>query len=150
MWKRLQNIGLALFLFSLLFFSIIPFLGEYRLSEDDLKDALKEEHFEELKEAFAPMMDKAYASNIAFVKDFNRFFDGYNEKFRAEENWEEVIWDDYAFAVTKAATEGWILDYKELLFFLSIGIGIIGALLFVWPKHRGEPAGIRNNGIYFT
>lgn len=150
MGKWLQNIGLVLFFFGLLLFSIIPLLGEYRLTEEDLKETLKEEHFEELREVLSPMVNKTYASNIAFIKDFNRLFDGYNEKFKAEEDWDGVIWDDYAFAVTKAATEGWILSYKEWLFFLSIGIGVIGALLYIWPMHRGEPAGIRNNGIYFS
>src|SRR5690554_1286219 len=102
MGKWLQNIGLVLFFFGLLLFSIIPLLGEYRLTEEDLKETLKEEHFEELREVLSPMVNKTYASNIAFIKDFNRLFDGYNEKFKAEEDWDGVIWDDYAFAVTKA------------------------------------------------
>src|SRR5690606_35291843 len=97
-----------------------------------------------------PMMGKTYPSNIAFVKDFNYYFDGYNDKFKSSEKWEDVIWDDYSFVVTKAATTGWIVDYNSWLFFFSVGVGALGALLYVWPSFRGEPEGIKNNGIYHS
>ena len=148
--KYIRNIGLILFFFGLLLFTAIPFVGEYQLTEDKLQGALKEEHYAKLKEELSPMFGETYSSNFAFISDFNQYFDGYNDKFKSSENWEEVIWDDYAFAVTKAATEGWILDYNFWLFLLSIGIGSLGALLYVWSAYRNEPEGIKNNGIYFS
>src|SRR5690606_21722561 len=148
--KYIRNIGLILFFLGLLLFSVIPFLGEYQLSEDKLKAVLKEEHYTKLKEELSPMLGETYASNFAFIGDFNQYFDGYNEKFKSSENWEEVIWDDYSFAVTKAATAGWILDYNFWLFFLSVGIGSLGALLYIWPAYRDEPEGVKNNGIFFS
>jgi ferredoxin-type protein NapH len=148
--KSIRNTGLVLFFFGLLLFSTIPFYGEYQLSEDKLRSALKEEHYAKLKEELSPMFGETYTSNFAFISDFNQYFDGYNDKFKSSENWEEVIWDDYAFAVTKASTTGWILDAHLWLFFLSVGLGSLGALLYVLPAHHNEPPGIKNDGIYFS
>ncbi|MEX2595182.1 MAG: 4Fe-4S dicluster domain-containing protein [Anditalea sp.] len=148
--KLIQKSGLILFFSGFFIFSIIPFLGDFKLTDSDLKVNLQEEHYERLREPLTSMAGKTYSSNIVFVRDFNKYFEGYNDKFKSEENWNDVIWDDYAFVVTKAATTGWILDYNLLLFFLSIGVGVLGAMLYIWPAHRQEPAGIKNNGIYFS
>src|SRR5690606_1884316 len=148
--KSIQVVGLALFFSGLIFFSIIPFLGDYKLEESHLKETLKGEHYEKLRGTISPMLGKLYSSNIIFVRDFNNYFEGYNEKFKSEENWNEVIWDDYAVVVTKAASTGGIRDYDIFLFLCSIGIGVLGALLYIWPMYRNEPEGIKNNGIYFS
>src|SRR5690554_7037544 len=104
--KYIQNTGLALFLLGLLLFSAIPFFGEFKLTDDDLQEVLKEEHYGKLSSELSPMLGKTYSSNIAFVKDFNQYFDKYNNKFKSNKNWKEMIWDDYAFVATKAATLG--------------------------------------------
>jgi len=148
--KYIQRTGLVFFFFGLLLFTLIPFLGGFQLDEVDLKEVLKEEHYVKLRGELSPMLGKRYSSNIAFVKDFNHYFDGYNDKFKSSDNWEEVIWDDYAFAVTKSATEGWILDYNLWLFLLSVGVGSLGVLLYVWPTYRDEPPGIKNNKVFFS
>src|SRR5690554_6033368 len=148
--KFIQIVGLVLFFLGLIIFSVIPFIGNYKLEENHLKETLKEEHYEKLSGALAPMVGQSYSSIFAFVDDFNRYFEGYNEKFKSEENWNEVIWDDYAFVVTKAASTGGVRDYAVYLFLCSIGIGVLGALLYIWPMYRNEPAGIKNNGIYFS
>ncbi len=148
--KYIRSIGLILFFLGLLLFSVIPFLGEYQQDDAKLKSALKEEHYGKLKAELSPMFGETYRSNFAFVRDFNRYFDGYNEKFKSSENWEEVIWDDYAFAVTKASTTGWIRGGHLWLFLLSVGLGSLGALLYVLPAHHKEPPGIKNDGVYFS
>ena len=148
--KYIRTIGLILFFLGLLLFSVIPFLGEYQLDDAKLKSALKEEHYAKLKAELSPMFGETYGSNFAFVRDFNRYFDGYNEKFKSSENWEEVIWDDYAFAVTKASTTGWIMGAHLWLLLLSVGLGSLGALLYVLPAHHKEPPGIKNDGVYFS
>lgn len=146
----IQKIGLIVFFLGLILFSALPFMGLYQLEEKDLKENLSEAHFQKLTNELSPMFNVRYSSNISFVRDFNHYFDGYNEKFKSAGNWEEVIWDDYSFVVTKSATRGWILNYSILLFFLSVGLGSIGALLYVLPSHYHEPNGIKNNGIYFS
>lgn len=148
--KNIRKLGLVLFLLGLLLFSIIPFLGDYVLDENRLRESLKEEHYEKLKEELRPMFGKSYSSNFDFIRDFNRYFDGYNDKFKSSENWEEVIWDDYAFTVTKTATTGWILNAHQWLCWLSVGLGTLGVLLYVCLAYYEEPPGIKNNGIFFS
>lgn len=148
--KYIQIVGLVLFFLGLIIFSVIPFIGNYKLEESHLKETLKEEHYEKLRETLAPMVGQSYSSIFAFVGDFNRYFEGYNEKFKSEENWNEVIWDDYAFVVTKAASTGEVREYGIYFFLSSIGIGVLGALFYIWPLYRNEPPGVKNNGIYFS
>ena len=55
--------------------------------------------------------------------------------------------DDALLPVTKASSTGFLPEHTWLFFFLSIALGIIGALLYILPKAHSLP-GIRNNHIF--
>ncbi|MDF9801210.1 ferredoxin-type protein NapH [Catalinimonas alkaloidigena] len=52
-------------------------------------------------------------------------------------------------SVVKASTKGLIKENTLLILLLSIGLSILGALMYILP-HAKEPAGIRHNGIFFS
>jgi ferredoxin-type protein NapH len=55
----------------------------------------------------------------------------------------------FKYDITKASSEGLVVDHKWLFLFLTFGLGSIGALLFIIAGLFLEPtAGIKNNGIY--
>lgn len=56
---------------------------------------------------------------------------------------------DLTYSLVKSSAVGPAKDHPVLLLILTIGVCIIGALLFVLPKLR-IPAGIQNNGIFFN
>ena len=146
----LQKTGLFLLLIGLVVFTIIPFLGTYQLTKAALKGAVKQEHLEVISTQLAPMEGKEYTSNFAFIGDLKQFLDDYNDKLKAEGRDDEIIWDDYSFSITKASSIGWIPENKGLLLLSTIGIAVFGSLLYIFPMHRKEPAGIKNNGVFHS
>ncbi|SFG04425.1 4Fe-4S binding protein [Pontibacter chinhatensis] len=148
--KAIQKIGLGGFLLALLLFNALLFMGQFRLTEAQLQEAVKQEHVEVLRQELQPMLGKTYTSSFSFATDFNRLLDNYNEEQQRSQQWDRVIWDDYAFALARVASQGFVENNKLLLLFLTVIMGAAGALLYILPQHRGEPAGIRNNGVMFS
>ncbi|MBD1396847.1 4Fe-4S binding protein [Pontibacter sp. JH31] len=148
--KIIQKVGLGLFWGALLLFNALLFMGEFRLTDEKLQQVTSEPHYEILRHELAPVLNKTYGSSFAFVSAFDRYVSDYNLKQQENEQWNRVIWDDYTFAATKVASEGLVAQNKLLLLLLTIGLGAIGALLNLLPKYRGEPAGIKHNGVMFS
>ncbi|MBC7893186.1 MAG: 4Fe-4S binding protein [Sphingobacteriaceae bacterium] len=144
----LQKIGLALFIAGLGAFIGILGLGEYRLTNPMLKDNLKKEHYAVIAPKAGGLLDKTYTSKWAFIGDFKAIVDGLNEEYKGKQEWDKVIYDNYAFALTKAATLGTVKEKSWLLFWLSVGLGVLGALLYILPERRRLP-GIKNDGIFY-
>ncbi len=148
--KLIQGFGLVIFILGLLVFSIIPFLGSFQLTEEVLKDTVKEEHQEALTEVLQPMFGREYTSNIAFIDDFNSNFDAYNDNLRQQEAWDDVIYDNYVFTVTKASSTGAVAENPYFYLGISLVLAIIGALMYILPLHQNKPEGIKNDGIYHS
>jgi ferredoxin-type protein NapH len=148
--KKIQVIGLVLFIFGLIGFSLIPFIGTYQLEREMVEDKVKEEHQDDMLRILRPMYGETYSSNFSFVSDFNHYFDAFNDELKSNEDWDQVIWDDYAFDLTKAASQGPVSDNPYLFLGISIGLGVMGGLLYILPLYRNEPEGIKNDGIYFS
>lgn len=56
---------------------------------------------------------------------------------------------DLTYSLTKASAAGSIKNNPVLFLFLTIGLCIIGALMYILPKLQ-LPPGIKNNGIFFN
>lgn len=56
---------------------------------------------------------------------------------------------DLSYSLTKASASSPVKDHPILFLFLTIGVCIIGALLYILPK-LSLPEGIKNNGIFFN
>ncbi len=56
---------------------------------------------------------------------------------------------DLKYSLTKASAIGPVKSNPLLFLFLTIGLCVIGALLYILPKLQ-LPAGIKNNGIFFN
>lgn len=148
--KKIQLVGLILFVAGMLAFTFIPFLGSYQLEAEMVKMETKESHRERMLEILEPMFGETYSSNFSFLAEFNTHFDEFNDKLKSEQKWEEVIWDDYRFPLAKAALTSPTKDFPWLFLSFSLGLMVLGGLAYNLPKHRDEPAGIKNNGIYHS
>ncbi|WP_268033754.1 4Fe-4S binding protein [Algoriphagus sp. PAP.12] len=148
--KVIQKIGLILFLIGLGVFTAIPFLGTYKLSQEMVSANTKDIHEEKMLEILTPIYDQSYSSNFQFLSEFNQEFGTYNDALKAEAKWDEVIWDDYSFSLGKAALSSPVKDNPWLWMFLSIGLAVLGGLLYNLPKYKDEPEGIKNNGIFHS
>jgi ferredoxin-type protein NapH len=146
----IQKIGLVVFVTAFALFSVLPFLGSYRLERTTVAQEVKAEHLSVMTELLEPMYDREYPSNVAFIRDFQRYFSGYNDRLKAEQRWEEAIWDNYAFPLTKAAAVGPVQERPMGYFLVSVVLAVFGAFLYIVPMYRNQPPGVKNDGIQFS
>ncbi|MCB0278575.1 MAG: 4Fe-4S binding protein [Calditrichaeota bacterium] len=143
----IRRSGLILFILSILTLSATLFLGQFRLTNEILNRTLSPDHLQSLEPGLESMLDRNYESRIEFIADFKSVLNTVNEKFRAEQKWDNVIYTDYTFLLVKAASHGVIIEYSGLIFFAGIGLMIIAALLYILPAVQENP-GIKNNSIW--
>lgn len=123
-------------------------MSTYTLTEEIFTSKITPTHQESLRPVLADLFGKTYQTSFSFVNAINERVDQVNEQFRQTQQWDKVIYDNYAASLTKASSAGLIVDHTTLMLFLVFGVGLIGALLFILPKVTLEPAGIKNNGIF--
>ncbi|WP_345244459.1 4Fe-4S binding protein [Nibrella saemangeumensis] len=145
--KGIRLVGLSLFFAGFVAFVITLGFGQYQLSSAIIEQTIKPEHRAIVQERTAFMNGRLYASNVAFIGDFEKAITGYNEEVRSRQEWDKVIYDDYAFDVTKAASLGVLQGSSWLWFWLSIGLATLGALVYITTGLRQLP-GIKNNLLY--
>jgi ferredoxin-type protein NapH len=145
--KTLQRIGIALFILGFGVFVATLSMSNYRLSDNILKANLKPEHYALIAPQAAFMLEKEYTSKFDFIADFKGIQEGLNEGFKQRQEWDKVIYDNYAFGITKAASVGILTDQLGLWIWLSFVVATLGALLYILPNSRLLP-GIKNNGIF--
>ena len=167
--KYLSQIGLGLFLIGLASFIATMFLSQHRLTEEGIKNAIgKPYHTEAISKAAkeAGILDTRFTSNFDFLPKLSAVLETAkaNQETAAKiENWQATAipegvgeWDfrigdiqGYVFSLAKESLRGFMVDSPGWAFFLSIGLAILGGLIFMIPKFFTIP-GIKHNGIYHS
>jgi polyferredoxin len=159
--KLIQNIGLCLFIASLLIFTGMLGLGTQKINTSEIPGK-NEYHKEALKKAIdqTGYADQEFG-NIQFVSKVKEIVTIANKN--QEDSFDQnglpadvAEWDfrfggsagDYINKLTNSSiNDGPVQDNPWLFFFLTFGLAIIGGLLFIAPKFFEVP-GIKHNGIY--
>ena len=146
----IRKLGLIIFLGCLSLFIVLPFLGQYKLTESALNQTITDQnHHQLLKPALQTMMDKVYKSNSAFIADYNTALNGVNEEFKKKEQWDKVIYTDYSLTIVKNSSLGFIKDNTSMLFFICFILSALGGLMYIVPALFIKPiAGIKNDDIF--
>ncbi len=100
---------------------------DYSSSIEGRKFSSREELKAELKNVSAKIRDYGIINHVGF--------DRYAQK-------------DIKYSLTKASAESPVRNNPSLYLFLTFGLCIIGAALYILPKIK-EPQGIKNNSIFF-
>ena len=167
--KAIKNIGLVIFLIGLIIFTGSLFTGTFSLTESELDTFIKSKEYksevikEKLKEAVITeekLNIFQFSSQVrAAYKASNDHYDGLIAKYDSEKNWDkkgaQFQYKIYgkphtlSYEIAKKAGSGFVKENAGLLWWLTFGLAIIGALLFILPNMvlLGK-AGIKNNGIY--
>ena len=164
--STLQIIGIVLFVFALGTFIASLSMSSFALDEATLKTNLNNDyHYSFVEKHLDPIRGQEYSSSFAFM-------DAYNQMMKAAQGdilndvtenkglttsdgdyWNQILQDykikEIRFPLAKASSQGFLPNNVGLIFFLSIILGIIGALLYILPKLREHP-GIKNNHIYHS
>ena len=171
--KAIKNTGLVLFIFSLAVFVLSLTMSKHVLTEKVIREQVGKIHHQEmLLQQAGDLLEKEYANNVAFVKDLQPLLyrtrealdkaagvDPANGVWNAINLPEGVSeWDyrmgdgdisSYLFSLTKYSATGLLPGNTSLFFFLSLILGLLGALLYLLPDLQLLP-GIKNNHHYHS
>lgn len=167
--KAIKQIGLVIFLVGLSIFTATIFTGSFNLTSAELDAFIKEKGYksevikEKLTEAVVTSETLSvfeFSSRVrAAYQASNDHYDALIAKYDAEKNWdkkgEQYQYKIYgkphtlSYELAKKAGKGYIKENGGSIWWLTFGLGILGALLFILPNYilLGGP-GIKNNGIY--
>lgn len=167
--KAIKHSGLIVFLIGLAVFTRTIFTGSFHLTSEELDTYLKEKNY--TNELIKSELEKAIVTNENLTifefssrvrnafKTSNGHYDALISKYDAEKNWDkkgaQYQYKIYgkphtlSFDLAKIAGTGFVKENAVLVWWLTFGLAIIGALLFILPNFKtlGKP-GIKNNGIY--
>ncbi len=153
--KTIKNIGLVLFLIGLGIFAALPLLGEFEIGSDTFSNIVKEKGIK--SEIFIDAIEKdvigiPFKGMQALSPKITIALESTNAQHRKNKEYKKIIYTkahDMAALFGKASGSGFIAENKGLMWFMTFGLGIIGALLFILPNVilLGKE-GIKNNGIY--
>lgn len=167
--KRIKQFGLVIFLLGLSFFTGSIFTGNFNLTSTELESFLSEKNYK--SEIIATELSKAVVTNESLgIFEFssrvrsayqasNDYYYSLIEKYDAEQNWDKkgeqyqyLIYGKphtLSYEIAKIGGSGFVRDNPWLMWFLSFGLGIIGALLFIFPNLKLlDKPGIKNDHIY--
>ncbi|MBC8152593.1 MAG: 4Fe-4S binding protein [Bacteroidetes bacterium] len=147
MLTTLQRVGLIAFLIGFAVFVVTLTMSQYRLTDSVLRQTVKKEALADFQRATTPMQGKLYTSSFGFISDFRTAFDQVNAGYKQRNESSKVIYDNYAFTVTKAASTGFFPASSGLFFGLSVLLSVLGALAYILPDRQTLP-GIKNDGIF--
>jgi len=166
--KTIKYTGLAIFLIGLTIFTASIFLGSFGMSQKELDTYIAEKNYK--SEIIKQELSKAIVDKELNIFEFssvvrdafktsNNYYDKLIAKYNAEKNWkkkgEQYKYKIFgkphtlSYEIAKKSGKGIIKENSGLLWFLTFGLGIIGALLFILPNVilLGKP-GIKNDHIY--
>lgn len=148
--KIIQKFGLGIFLVSLTIFISLLFIGKYKLTETVFNTVITDNNHQNLlKPVLSQMFNKEYSSNIDFIKDFENAVNDVNEKFKAEQKWDKLIYTNYTLEIIKQSSIGLVRENKTVFFYICFIISALGGLIYITANLAFEPvAGIKNNKIF--
>ncbi|MCB0462451.1 MAG: 4Fe-4S binding protein [Flavobacteriaceae bacterium] len=155
--KTIQNIGLALFLVGLTIFTSLIFFGRYEVTPQILENlinnkGIKSELF--INNMNSRVVGKEFTNSFSFSTEITSALKSTNETHKQNSEWDKVIWDkphSFSYEIAKQAGSGLVKENKWLFWWLTFGLGILGALMYIIPNVIAKgPPGIKNNGIWFN
>lgn len=147
--KGIKTIGTVLFFAGFIGLLATLFISTYRADPGQLADLFP-------NEAVARMMDPVIFNEeldkFTFSSELLEGITAYNDSLEQAQDWNNMIWgqDDLVMNIMKSSGSGFPYSHSKLLFLLIFGIGILGALLMIFPKYKDGPAGIKNNGVFHS
>ncbi len=167
--KIIKNLGLVIFLTGLAIWTASVFMGGFTLQQDQLDVFVSEKGIKSeliTKKITEDVVGKTLGT-FAFtgairnaLAENNTYYDAQIAKYDAAKEWDkkgeqyqyrinDKDFQAFSFSLAKKAGTGFIVENKGLMWFLTFGLSILGALMFIFPNLvlLGKP-GIKNDHIY--
>ncbi len=151
----IKKIGLYIFLIGLAIFTILPFMGGFKVTRATMDQIIQEKGISSelfIEGVQENVVGEEFQGMLALSSQITRILEAANARHRKDKEYKKVVYigpHDMAAAIGKASGIGFIVENKGLMWFLTFGLGILGSLLFIVPNIvlLGKK-GIKNNGIY--
>lgn len=141
--------GLGLFVIGLLLFTAAMFMGPFEMTGEIVKETISNEaHRDAILEQVESMEGKSYSNVFSFIADLKPAINEANEILGDANPIYEYDQGVYRLNIAKAASTGIVTTHSLLYFWLSIGLGCLGAIIFYLPKIKLRLPGIDNDHIY--
>ena len=151
--QNIKNIGISIFLIGLTIFSASTFLGNFSPSVETIKSSLSEKEYETMGEQLTQeLAGKSFGSASGLGSQVEIIFNATNAQLKKDKAWSKVMYskpDDISANILSQSATGLFADSIGLMFFLTFGLCIIGALMYIVPDVvLLGPPGIKNNGLF--
>ncbi|MEM1214653.1 MAG: 4Fe-4S dicluster domain-containing protein [Bacteroidota bacterium] len=161
-----QHVGIGLFVLALAVFIGSLTFSHYQLSLAPLQAELSETQFKIVQQEAMEMTQRSYPNSFAFLDAFRAMMADAQAAIKQNvtevqglttqdggKYWNALLRDGkiekLVFPVAKASSQGLLPGNAWLFLLLSIGLGIVGACLYILPQGRFHP-GIKNHHIYHS
>ena len=153
--KVLQQIGIVIFLVGLSIFTALPLLGTFKVDNAVIEQIIADNSIKS-ELLINDLKTKVEGKEFQGVQNLSPVIvsslEDANTTHRKNKEYKKVVYTngrDLAGSIAKKSGVGFIAENKGLMWFLTFGLGIIGALLFILPQVVLLGAkGIKNDGIY--
>lgn len=150
-----RQAGLLVFLVAFGLFVLVPFQASYRITDSVLGElaetgAIYGHHQEVVLGELQSLEDRDFDSALGFYSEVKRKLLESNEKLDSGSQIWEYELGEYPYRIARASSVGWVASDPTLWFFLTVVMAMVGGLLFALPRVWLEPAGIKNNGVFFS
>jgi len=153
--KIIKNIGLILFLIGLGIFTAITVTGKFTVNQQLFDEIIADKKIKSeifIDDLQKNLVDKEFNGMLSLSPIVVNALESANAKHKKNKQYKKIIYTnphDMAAYIGKKSGSGYIANNKGTMWFLTFGLGIIGALMFILPNVilLGKK-GIKNDGIY--
>ena len=155
--KTLRTFGLGLILAVSVFFISLLFMGQYKLTSATFEKFIKLNNITSsvfITDLENSVVDTEFSTPFYLANSIAKAVESANAYHKTNKEWGQVIWTkphSLAYQIVKSSGTGIVVQNKLRLWFLSFGLAILGALMFMLPAlNLKGPPGIKNNHIFHS
>ncbi len=155
MIKTIQNTGLVLLLIGFGIFISLPFLGSFKITPEVFEELISANNIKSelfISKVKTTILNNEFSSAYSLSSEITTAIENANAQHLKNKEFKQKIWtnpESLSFSIIKKSGNGFIATNNTLLWWLTFGLAIIGALLYNIPKVITLGAkGIKNNGIF--
>lgn len=153
--KIIQKIGLIIFLTGLAVFTAVPLLGTFKLDQNSFDSIVAEKNIKSevfIADINQNVVGKEFSGMQGLSPLVANALDNANETHVKNKEYDKKIYtssSEMATLIGKKSGTGFIANNKGIMWFLTFGLAIIGALMYILPNAilLGKK-GIKNDGVY--
>ncbi len=152
---RIKKLGLVLFLKGLSIFTALIFFVNFKASNQEITDYFLDQSID--NEVFeVKLKDRLNLINSCNIFQFSdvisNTLETVNDSYKSNKQWDKVVWispQQISFDLAKKNTTNFIVQHSWKIFFMTIGLGILGSLLYIYANAVLEKSkGIYKGAIY--